>query len=257
MLRSLVGSEMCIRDSPYHALLNKPLNYDESSDTARRLQEANKILKASADYIDRSFDKYKKGHDVALKQPKFPVGCKLFIRTSQRGRIAFKLAKTWSGPYICLKHLDHNNLLVKKIGGRKEEKVHRNNCKPAQFREEYLRLHDFSFPYLTQVTQAPTDELLPALNDPILDPAPDAPVPPVPPEPDPAPAGAADEDVEIESDTSEARSLGSAAEQQGDDDLSDSDDLAGFETPESRSPSPQGAGFRPPIPTPRLSLIHI
>ena len=87
---------------PYHALLNKPLNYDESSDTARRLQEANKILKASADYIDRSFDKYKAGHDSKLKQPKFPVGCKLFVRTSQRGKIAFKLAKNWSGPYICL-----------------------------------------------------------------------------------------------------------------------------------------------------------
>ena len=82
---------------PYHALLNKPLNYDESSDTARRLQEANKILKASAEYIDRSFDKYKAGHDSKLKQPKFPVGCKLFVRTSQRGKVAL-IGKKLVGP---------------------------------------------------------------------------------------------------------------------------------------------------------------
>ena len=31
------------------------------------------------------------------------------------------------------------------------------------------------------------------------------------------------------------------------------DELAGFETPESRSPSPQEAGARPPIPTPRTT----
>ena len=100
--------------------------------------------------------------------------------------------------------------------------------------------------------------MLTALNDPVPDPAPDIPAPPAPvpvpapvPEPDPAPAGAADDDVEIESDTSEARSLESEdiQHQPGD---SGSDELAGFETPESRSPSPHQAAARPPIPTPCL-----
>ena len=77
----------------------------------------------------------------------FPVGCKLFVRTSQRGRLAFKLAPNWAGPYICIKHLENNNLLIRKIGGRKEEKVHKNLCKRVSFREDLLRLQDISFPY--------------------------------------------------------------------------------------------------------------
>ena len=44
---------------PYHAILNRPLNYNESSDVAYRLKEADKVLKASADYLSSAFDKYK------------------------------------------------------------------------------------------------------------------------------------------------------------------------------------------------------
>ena len=49
---------------PYHAILNRPLNYNESSDVAYKLKEADKVLKASADLLAAAFDKYKNSHDV-------------------------------------------------------------------------------------------------------------------------------------------------------------------------------------------------
>ena len=46
---------------------------------------------------------------------------------------------------MCLEHLQHNNLLIKPLNGRKTEKVHKNLCKLAPFRNQHLRLsEDFS-----------------------------------------------------------------------------------------------------------------
>ena len=54
-------------------------------------------------------------------------------------------AHTWKGPYVCVEHLQHNNLLIKPLNGRKTEKVHKNLCKLAPFRDQHLRLsEDFS-----------------------------------------------------------------------------------------------------------------
>ena len=182
---------------PYHAILHRPLNYNESSDIAYKLKEADKVLKASADYLATAFDAYKASHDVKAKQSYFPVGCKLFVKTSQRGRLSFKLAPNWSGPFICIKQLDNNNLLIRKIGGRKEEKVHKNLCKRVSFREDLLRLQDISFPY------RPNDRLSPSLTD--SDPFSDISEEDTPPHP-PAQDENLDEnlDNEIESDDSEA-----------------------------------------------------
>ena len=163
---------------PYHAILNRPLNYNESSDVAYRLKEADKVLKASADYLSSAFDKYKSSHDTRAKSAYFPVGCKLFVKTTQRGRLSYKLAPNWAGPYICLKHLENNNLLIKKIGERKEEKVHKNLCKRASFREDLLRIQDISFPYRHSKPEIspplsesnPYDELIP--EDDIVNPPP-------------------------------------------------------------------------------------
>ena len=41
-----------------------------------------------------------------------------------------------------MKHLDHNNLLIKPLDGRKTETVHKNLCKLAPFRLQHLRIDD-------------------------------------------------------------------------------------------------------------------
>ena len=145
MLRSLVGSEMCIRDSPYHALLNQPLNYNQQSSVSQQLNFSRRILQEAEANLHKQFLSSKAEFDKSAKSQHFPIGCKLFVRTSQRGKIAFKLAHTWKGPYVCLEHLQHNNLLIKPLNGRKTEKVHKNLCKLAPFRDQHLRLsEDFS-----------------------------------------------------------------------------------------------------------------
>ena len=221
-----MGSEMCIRDS---AILNKPLNYNESSDIAFKLKEADKVLKASADYLATAFDAYKASHDVKAKTSHFPIGCKLFVKTSQRGRLSFKLAPNWSGPYICIKQLENNNLLIRKIGGRKEEKVHENLCKRVSFREDLLRLQDISFPYRANPNLSPP---LPDSN-PYTDIIPDEDIAPPPP---PAP----DENLD-----SEIESTGSEA------DHATPDNSPPASPPVPRAPNNSPT---PPVPTPRAQI---
>ena len=87
---------------PYHALLNAPLNYNEQSEVAEQLRFSRHILKEAEANIHKQFENTKKLFDRNSNSPSFPVGCKLFVRTSQRGQISFKLAHQWKGPYICL-----------------------------------------------------------------------------------------------------------------------------------------------------------
>ena len=63
------------------------------------------------------------------------------IKTSQR-KLHRKLAKPYKGPYLCLALLPHNNIRVIKVGGRKPEKVHLNNCKRLPARKQLFRFKD-------------------------------------------------------------------------------------------------------------------
>ena len=169
---SLVGSEMCIRDRcmlilnstysasrkfspffltffrharlPYHALLNQPLNYNQQSSVSQQLNFSRRILQEAENNLHKQFLQSKLAFDKSAKTQHFPIGSKLFVRTSQRGRVSFKLAHTWKGPYVCVEHLPHNNLLIKPLNGRKTEKVHKNLCKLAPFRDQHLRLPKIS-----------------------------------------------------------------------------------------------------------------
>ena len=81
---------------PYHALLNAPLNYNEQSEVAEQLRFSRHILKEAEANIHKQFDSTKKSFDKAANSPNFPIGCKLFVRTSQRGKISYKLAHQWN-----------------------------------------------------------------------------------------------------------------------------------------------------------------
>ena len=171
-----MGSEMCIRDStysasrkfspffltffrharlPYQALLNSPLNYNEQSSVAQQLNFSRRVLREAEQNIHKQFDSAKQHFDKSTHSPSFPIGCKLFVRTSQRGKISFKLAHTWKGPYICLEHLPNNNLRIKPLSGRKIETVHKNLCKLAPFRFQHLRMNDDYSPATATPSQDP------------------------------------------------------------------------------------------------------
>ena len=74
------------------------------------------------------------------------------IKTSQR-KLHHKLARPYKGPYLCLALLPHNNIRVIKVGGRKPEKVHLNNCKRLPARKQLFRFHDKSRATPTSVSR--------------------------------------------------------------------------------------------------------
>ena len=191
---------------PYYVILSKPLNLKEDSEVAGKLRIADRVLKLAMDNLNSHFQQNKIQADRSTMVPKIGEGSQLFVLTSQRNKISFKLAQKWTGPFICIKLLDNNNLLLKPVNGRKLISVHRNLCKLLPDRLEYLRFNDdnpFSALSPTNTTRDnnpieprpnsptpddyPGDDTVP--NNPI---APDdvpnhpegAPDPPTPPEPD-------------------------------------------------------------------------
>ena len=87
---------------------------------------ANRVLKLAMDNLAENFEKNKLSH-VPSRVPVIKEGSQLFVLTSQRNNISFKLARKWTGPYICIKLLHHNNLLLKPLSGRKIIKVHKKS----------------------------------------------------------------------------------------------------------------------------------
>ena len=125
---------------PYHALLNQSFNYNEHSTIAQQLNFSRRILREAEENLYKRFLSAKAEFDKSAREETFPVGSKVFVRTSDRGRISFKLAAQWKGPYVCIAHLPNNNLLLKPMNGRRMEKVHKNLCKLLPFRAQHLRL---------------------------------------------------------------------------------------------------------------------
>ena len=111
---------------PYHALLKQPLNYNQQSSVSQQLNFSRRILQEAEANLHKQFLSSKAEFDKSAKSQHFPIGCKLFVRTSQRGKIAFKLAHTWKGPHVCLEHLQHNNLLIKPEKPKRCIKIYAN-----------------------------------------------------------------------------------------------------------------------------------
>ena len=128
---------------PYTTMMNARNNFNEDSNVAGHLRMANRVIKLAHDEVIKQSNKNITWHNHnKVNARTFPVGSKLFVMTSQRDQVSFKLASKWKGPYICVQHLPHHNLLIKPIAGSKIERVHKNLCKPAEFRLEHLRLVD-------------------------------------------------------------------------------------------------------------------
>ena len=93
--------------------------------------------------LDNNFEQNAQWHSKNKVHTKyFPIGCKLFVFNSQRNNISFELAQKWQGPFICIQHLNNDNILIKPNSENKLLKIHINNCKWAELRDEHLRLND-------------------------------------------------------------------------------------------------------------------
>ena len=181
---------------PYSAILSRPLNLKEDSEVAAKLRMANRVLKLAMDNLAENFEKNKLSH-VPSRIPEIKEGSQLFVLTSQRNNISFKLARKWIGPYICIKLLHHYNLLLKPLSGRKLIKVHKNLCKLVEPRKEHLRLNGSDpFSHLTNNKPVspsheqdnaiePNTGLFPDYEGSLTDPLPPPPLPPPPPTPPP------------------------------------------------------------------------
>ena len=95
----------------------------------------------------------------------FPLGCKVFVFSTQRGLVSKKLHTPYKGPYICVGHAANNNLVLRLPSGTKLIHVHKNSCKLGYWRHTTIQLWDSSPPEpLSQPAQNLPD-LLPFLDD--------------------------------------------------------------------------------------------
>ena len=193
---------------PYSAILSRPLNLKEDSKVAGKLRMANRVLKLAMDNLADNFEKNKRSH-VPSKIPEIKEGSQLFVLTTQRNNISFKLARKWMGPYLCIKILPHNNLLLKPLSGRKIIKVHKNLCKLVDARKEHLRINDSDpFSNLQHLSSQENDNEIEPKTGPfadfegsLADPLPPQPAPPpAPPPPAPSPPSSADSSSSEEND---------------------------------------------------------
>ena len=75
---------------PYHALLNQPLNYNQQSSVSQQLNFSRRILQEAETNLQKQFLTSKMEFDKSAKSQHFPIGCKLFVRTSQTRQNSFQ-----------------------------------------------------------------------------------------------------------------------------------------------------------------------
>ena len=95
---------------PFQHLSNRDHNFDENSSVEAQLNLSKQILKEAADHVDSYHALTKRQFDKYIKERKFPIGCKVFVQTSQRAGLSKKLAKPFKVPYTCLEELSNGNL---------------------------------------------------------------------------------------------------------------------------------------------------
>ena len=128
---------------PFRSMLSNTLSYNEESRVNQQLNLARKTIREAEANVERSFSATKAEFDKKSRSNNIQPGDLVMIKTSQR-KLHHKLAKPYKGPYLCLAMLPHNNIRVVKVGGRKPEKVHLNNCKRLPTRKQLFRFSDKS-----------------------------------------------------------------------------------------------------------------
>ena len=115
-----------------------PVNYNEASTVAAKLNLAKKIAKNIETITEESFQKYKQQFDKDIQNRCFFPGCTVYVYTTQRGKTHWKLFRPYKGPYKCIAIGKNNNLLLELMKGGKTILAHKNNCKMAPFREQFF-----------------------------------------------------------------------------------------------------------------------
>ena len=124
-----------------------------------------RVIKQVEQFFHSAFLESKTQFDKKVAIREFPLGCKVFVFSTQRGLVSKKLHKPYKGPYICVGHAANNNLVLRLPSGTKLIHVHKNSCKLGYWRHTAIQLWDSSPPEpLSQPAQNPPD-LLPFLDD--------------------------------------------------------------------------------------------
>ena len=140
---------------PYTAIRDREKNYDMDSAVVKRLELAQNTLRETEELMSRQFADAK--HYFKSRARSFPIGSKIFVTSSQRGKLDFKLAPKHKGPYICLEEREHT-LLLKPVQGGKLIKEHKNNCSLGEWRNHWLHIHDSSQPVVLPTSSAPQED---------------------------------------------------------------------------------------------------
>ena len=125
---------------PYTSIINQPPAYSDSS-ISHKFSQIQKTLIDTEKLLSQKFDESKRY--FGSNPSKITVGSKVFVRTSQRGKLDFKLAPKFKGPFICIRVHEHT-VTLKPLAGGKLITEHKNNCKLAEWRNHWLHLDDSS-----------------------------------------------------------------------------------------------------------------
>ena len=149
------------------------------------------LIKQVEKHFHEAFLQAKTQFDKKVAIREFPIGCKVFVYTTQRGQISKKLHKPYKGPFVCIGYSQNNNLILRQPNSSKLLHVHKNSCKLGYWRHTNIQLWDPSPPAPDSTPAANPEELYPFLDDDDLPfPWPAAP-PPVPAGPAAVPMGPA------------------------------------------------------------------
>ena len=123
---------------PFQHLTNRTPNLNENSSVEARINLSRNILREAADHVEAFHSLTKAQFDKNVKIRKFPVGCKVFVKTSQREGMSKKLARPFKGPFSCLEELSNGNIRFVPLNGGQTITIHKNNCKLAPHRFQHL-----------------------------------------------------------------------------------------------------------------------
>ena len=127
---------------PFQHLSNRDRNLNEHSTVDFRLNISQQTLKEAAEHVEAHHHLTKAQFDKNVKEREFPIGCKVFVQTSQRAGLSKKLARPYKGPFICLEELSNGNLRLAPMNGGRTISVHKNHCKLAPHRLQHPNFND-------------------------------------------------------------------------------------------------------------------
>ena len=111
---------------PFQDLINRTPNLNENSSVEARLNISRTILKEAAKHVEAYHSLTKTQFDKNVKIRKFPVGCRVFVKTSRRAGMSKKLARPCKGPFTCLEELSNGNIRLVPLNGGRSITAHKN-----------------------------------------------------------------------------------------------------------------------------------